>query len=187
METAAVLSAIAYIVLAIRESIWCWLFGVLSPALFIIVFYDAGLFWETLLQFFYIAVAIYGFFSWRGVPAGGKQKTIVVWKPSHHLAVITLTAALALAGGLWMSRVPDAALPYLDAFTSIFAVLATFMVAWKVLSNWLYWIVIDLASMWLYVQRDLYQSAALFGFYVILAIIGYLTWRRSYRSRSQAF
>jgi len=77
-------------------------------------------------------------------------------------------------------RWTDAAAPFIDAATTVSALLATWLVAQKILENWLYWIVIDVASVWLYLSRDLSLTAALFAGYVVLAAFGYRTWRRQW-------
>ena len=71
--------------------------------------------------------------------------------------------------------------PYLDAFTTIFSLMATFMVAKKVLENWIYWIVIDLLSIQLYAHRDLNLTAVLFALYTVIAVVGYFRWRKAFR------
>ena len=78
-----------------------------------------------------------------------------------------------------MTRYSDAALPYLDSFTTWGAVVTTFMVARKVLENWLYWFVIDVVSIFMFLQRDLYFTAALFAGYLVMIVIGYRSWRAS--------
>jgi nicotinamide mononucleotide transporter len=75
-------------------------------------------------------------------------------------------------------------MPYIDSFTTWGSVITTFMVARKVLENWLYWIVINSVAIFLYIDRDLYQTAGLYGLYIILSVIGFIAWRKAYFEQS---
>ena len=91
-----------------------------------------------------------------------------------------------MISGNLLATSTDAAWPFLDSFTTWASVFATFMVARKVLENWIYWIVIDALSILLYADRSLYVYAALFAAYVVIAVFGYLSWRRSLAERGAA-
>lgn len=175
IEGCAVALALAYVVLAIYQQRICWMAAFASSALYISVFWQVQLYLEAALQVFYIAMAIFGWLAWRNSET--QAAPIRTWPPSHHalacLAVMIVSAVLGSALSAWS----DAASPFVDAATSVSALLATWMVAQKLLENWLYWIVIDLASIGLYLSRDLALTAALFAGYVILAWLGYRTWR----------
>jgi nicotinamide mononucleotide transporter len=98
------------------------------------------------------------------------------------LAVVgTLAAALAL--GTVLSRT-NAAFPYLDSFTSVGAVITTYMVAKKILENWVYWLVIDGITLYIYWQRSLYLYAALFVVYLVLVVVGFYRWRRDWQAQA---
>ena len=83
-----------------------------------------------------------------------------------------------------LQQFTDAALPYLDSFTTWGSLVTTWMVARKVLENWLYWLVIDSVSIYLYIDRELYLTALLFAAYVVIVIIGYVKWSQRYRAQS---
>ena len=178
-ETAGVLLAIAYLVLAIRQNILCWAAALASSLIFMAVFYSALLYMESALQIFYAAMAVYGWYQWRYAGDEGVGVRIHTWKPIRHTWVIAAIIAVALLLG-WIMSKTDAAFPYADAFTTVAAVVTTFMVARKVLENWIYWFVIDSISVYLYVARELYLTALLFVFYLVLIVIGYRRWRRDY-------
>ncbi|MED5525601.1 nicotinamide riboside transporter PnuC [Gallaecimonas pentaromativorans] len=178
LEGVAVLLAVAYLWLAMRQSQWCWPAALVSTLLYVWLFYDVALLSESLLNVYYMAMAVYGWWSWRQGTAGGKLP--VNSRPlGWHLKVIGAGAALSLAWGHLMATHTQAAFPYLDAATSCFAVITTWMVTRKVLENWLYWIAIDGLSIWLYLQKDLAMTALLFVAYVLMAIAGYWSWRRA--------
>lgn len=85
--------------------------------------------------------------------------------------------------GWAMANYTPADFPYFDAATTVFAVFATFMVIKKVLENWLYWLVIDFVSIYIYLEKGLTPTAVLFGLYVILAAYGYYQWHKRYQGQ----
>ncbi|KGE03385.1 nicotinamide riboside transporter PnuC [Pseudohaliea rubra] len=179
-EAVAVLLGVAYLLLAARESLWCWYAAFASTAIFLVLFWQVRLYLESALQVYYLAMAVYGWWQWQ---RPGEARTLAISRfgaRAHGLVIGGVLALSALSGAL-LSRYTDAALPYLDAFTTWGAIVTTWMVARKILENWLYWIVIDSASIVLYLDRGLLLTAALFAAYVVICIAGFLAWRRHYR------
>lgn len=180
IEAGAVALAIAYLVLAIRENRWCWPAGFGSALLYLDVFYRAGLYMESALQLYYAAIAVYGWFAWGPQPAGpplGIQR----WPLRRHGVAAAVIGILTLGSGWLLGRYTDAALPYLDSFVTLSAVLTTWMVARKLLENWLYWLVIDGVTLALALERGLYLTAALFALYLVLVVIGWRRWLATWR------
>ncbi|MEP0203483.1 MAG: nicotinamide riboside transporter PnuC [Halioglobus sp.] len=180
LEAAAVILGIAYLLLAMRESLWCWPAALMSTSAFLIVFWQVNLLMETALQFYYIAMAVYGWWHWHH--GGPKESTLPIrrWRLSQHGMALLAVLALTLISGTLLSNKTDAALPYLDSFTTWGSILTTWMVTQKVLENWLYWLVIDAASLILYLDRELYLTAGLFLVYLIIVIFGFIAWRKHY-------
>ena len=183
LEVVAVLAALAYLVLAIRENIWCWLFAFISTAIYIYLFHQVSLLSESLLNVYYLIMAVYGWYQWR-FGDHHRARVITRWSVRKHLTLITITAVMVpLLGGLTQSW--GASMPYLDAFTSCFAVLATVMVAHKVLENWYYWLVINITSVYIFAAKSLFLTALLFAVYVILTVVGLINWNRHYARQQQ--
>lgn len=181
IEIVAVVFAIAYLALAIRQSLWCWPAALVSVTLFMIVFYASRVYMASALQIYYFAMAIYGWMEWR---RGGEQKSGVSvhrWPARLHFAVV---AGIVVVSGVlgWVLSRTDAALPYLDAFTTVAALVTTFMVARKVIENWIYWFVIDLVLVYMYWQIDLPWTAGLYVLYLVMVVVGFLSWLRTSRS-----
>ena len=178
-ENLAVLLAVAYLVLAMRENIWCWAAAFLSTAIYTVVFWNVALFMESALNVFYMGMAVYGWWQWTRGGKGDDGVRIHTWSAATHARTIAAILLLtAVTGGLL--SVTTAARPFVDSFTTVASVVTTFMVARKILENWLYWIVIDAVSIWLYLDRGLQSTAGLFVLYVVLAVAGYVSWRRRY-------
>jgi nicotinamide mononucleotide transporter len=190
LEIASVAFALAYLVLAVRQNILCWPAALISTLLSLALFFDARLYPETALQIFYAVMAVYGWYQWRhgGRPGGSPGERVVselpvsVWPLSRHALAVGGTLAAALALGTVLSRT-NAAFPYLDSFTSVGAVVTTYMVAKKVLENWVYWLVIDGITLYIYWQRSLYLYAALFVVYLVLVVVGFYRWHRDWRAQ----
>jgi len=178
-EALAVVLAVAYLVLAIRQNAWCWAAAAASTLLYLFIMYDSRLYMQSLLQLYYLAMAAYGWYHWRHPKSAGGELPVTVWPLRYHGFAIGAVLLLALVSAELLDRYSDAALPYIDAFTAWGAMVATFMVARKILENWLYWFVIDSVSIGLYLERELYFTAALFAAYLVMIVIGYRSWRAS--------
>jgi nicotinamide mononucleotide transporter len=183
-ELLAVVMAVLYLLLAIRENIWCWLCAGVSTAIYVYLFAEVRLYMESALNVFYFAMAIYGWQVWyRGAGRDG-DLPVSAWRPATHAVAIVLIIAASGASGTLLSVHTDAAYPYVDSLTTWGAIWATFLVARKVLENWWYWLAIDVASVFIYWARDLQLTSLLFIIYVIMIPFGLVSWTRSYRERS---
>lgn len=202
-EWAGVALALAYLLLAVRQHVACWVFAASSSAVFLWLFARAGLVMQAALQLFYIGMAGYGWHAWRGglaEPARPVTRRPVAW----HLRAVAAVALLSAVTG-WLSgkrdilhfvscrlrdcvavgemeNVPFSAVPYVDALVAWGSVFTTWLVARKVLENWLYWIALDLAAASLYWSQGLHATAVLFLLYSAIAVQGYRSWRTSLAS-----
>jgi nicotinamide mononucleotide transporter len=179
VEYGAVAFAVLYLVLAIRQNAWCWPAALISALLSAALFYDARLLMESGLQLFYAAIAVYGWHQWTRGPRG--HGVAIRWWPWRaHCAVIAgilITSALCA----WALSATRQVMPFVDSFTTVAAIVTQYMVAKKVLENWLYWFAIDSVSIYLYVSRDLYLYAGLFVVYLVLIVIGFRQWLSDWR------
>lgn len=173
IESIAVFFSILYVILASKESILCWGAAVISVSLYIYICFSAQLYAETGLQIFYLFMAFYGYYNWNN-KKGDLQ--ISEWNISTHLLIVFIGGLLTFLIGFYFATYTNAKMPIVDSFTTVFSVFATYMVTKKILGNWLYWIVIDLVSSYLYFIRSLEMTALLFIVYTIIAILGYLSW-----------
>ncbi|WP_444922410.1 nicotinamide riboside transporter PnuC [Microbulbifer sp. CnH-101-G] len=185
-EVAAVILALAYLLLAMREKISCWYAAFASTAIYLVLFWDVSLLMESALQIFYLVMAVYGWWQWRHHRDKNKDLKIHRWELQTHLMVFSGVGILTVLFGYLLDNFTSAALPYLDSFTTLGAVVTTYMVTRKVLENWIYWIVVDGASIYLYLDRGLYLTALLFLLYVVLVVIGFFQWKSIYNRQNQA-
>jgi nicotinamide mononucleotide transporter len=185
LELLAVVLGITYLLLAMKESLWCWYAAFIASAIFLYLFWQVDLVMETALQVYYLAMAVYGWWHWRSGASRTDSLPVSRWEASQHGYALAAVAVATLVSGWLLQEHTSAALPYLDSFTTWGSILTTWMVARKILENWLYWLVIDAVSIYLYIDRELYLTALLFAAYLIIVIFGYWKWLQHYRAQSR--
>ena len=169
----AVISGILYIILAAKENVWCWLAASISVCLYMYINYDLGYYSQAVLQIFYLFIAIYGYVMWNKLD----PERIKEWSEKKHLFIIFIGAIITFIIGFILTEyVEDSEQPILDSLTTVFSVFASYMVAKKVLGNWLYWIVIDSLIIYLYYIQGEFILALQFLVYIIIAVYGYFSW-----------
>ena len=178
LETLAVFFSLLYVFLASKNHIYCWVAGGISVLFYIYICYHAGLFAETMLQFFYLIMSIYGYLNWN---KNNGDLPIIQWSIKTHWILIFTCTIIAFFTGFLLKIYTSAEMPLIDSFTTVFSITTTYMVAKKVLGNWIYWIIIDLVSIYLYSSRELYLTSFLFIAYTFLAIYGYSKWLTTFK------
>lgn len=187
VEVAAVLVSITYVILSIRQIIWLWLFGILSAMLFAWVYAHSGFYAGMALQGYYAVISIYGWYHWSArskKPETGPVLPIVRLSKRLLPVLIAVWLLLWLSIGFLLSRTTDSTIPFWDAFTASGGIVATWMLARKILEQWLFWIVIDFVSIGLYFWQELYATTVLFIIYVFMAVLGYREWKKVWRTAS---
>lgn len=167
---------IAYVILAARESIWCWPAAFISTLIYTVLFWDGQLPMQALLNAYYLLMAVYGFSVWKKRERVDDNVRIHRKPLSFH--IIYIFSGLILTGliGYFLAASPDNRLPYLDAFVTVFSVMTTVLMARKVLENWLYWLVINSLAIALYWQTGFYVTIIMFMVYWVLAVYGFKNW-----------
>ena len=187
LELVAMLFALVYVIFAAQGSIWCWPAAFISTALYTVIFYDVLLLMDSVLNAYYLIMAIYGYWLWQKSSSTNNEQpkallAVLSWQSSWHLKACLILTAISFILGWVMANYTPADFPYLDTFTTVFAVFATYLVAKRILENWLYWIVIDAVSIYLYIEKDLIPTAILFIIYVFIAAFGYFKWQALYKN-----
>ena len=174
IELSAVIFSIIYVLLAAKKNINCWYAAIVSVLLYFFICIDAKLYAESGLQLFYLIMAFFGLYNWNKK----HEKKIISINAKIHLTLIIIGSLLTFLLGYYLTIYTSANSPLLDSFTTIFSIISTYMVAKKILENWIYWIIIDIVSIQLYISRDLYLTSLLFLLYTIIAIYGYFSWSK---------
>jgi nicotinamide mononucleotide transporter len=185
VEIWAVITGLVYVILAARAHIACWLFGIISSLLSIYLFYQGKLYAESILYFYYVIAGVYGWYAWSKQQSTEKLQNekvqIHTWDIKQHGLTLLAGIFFIILLSYVLRNYTDAQLPVIDASTTIFSFIATYMVTRKVLENWLYWIVIDLVTTGMYFYRAFYLYALLMIVYTIIAVLGYIRWKTVYQ------
>ena len=183
-EMLAVFLSISYILLAIKQNLWSWVAAFFSTLIYSILFFDASLLMDSALNIFYLVMAVYGWYSWKygNIKAQNEQLQITTYGITNNFKIIGILILISIVLGYIMANYTSADFAYLDTFTTVFAVFATYMLAKKVLENWIYWVVIDTVSIYIYIQKGFYLTAVLFAIYTVLACVAYIQWKKEYKN-----
>jgi nicotinamide mononucleotide transporter len=183
-EVAAALMGVAYILLAAKESHWCWPFAFFSTVIYTVLFWEGQLPMQALLNFYYIGMAVYGYWLWRKHGKTEDNLAITSWGWAKNLIFIAAGLIVSAIATYYLSTTGQSKSPALDAYTTVFAVMNTWLMAKKILQNWLYWVIIDAAAVVLYIETSYYATAALFVLNTILAIVGYISWVKLHKQQA---
>lgn len=186
IEIIAVISGFLCVYFTIKENILCWPTGLLQVSLYIFIFYDAKLYSDVILHIIYVAMNIYGWYYWLH---GGKMRKEArvkeisrAWLTGSVIGSVLATVLL----GWFMATRTDASFPYPDAFTTIFSLVAQWLMSLKRLESWYFWIAVDVVAVGVYYAKGLYLTTGLYSLFLIMAVIGLLKWRRSLLSGQDA-
>ena len=178
LEGIAAAFGVVSVYLSTRQNIWSWPTAIANVALYSVVFYNGRLYGQMGLQAIYLVLSIYGWYQWLH---GGAEKTeLRVSRASPRLlavlAATNLVAWVALAAVLGRT---DAALPWLDALLTTTSLVAQWMMTRKILQNWIIWIAVDIVYVPMFMSQRLYATALLYAAFLVLAVMGFVEWRRS--------
>jgi nicotinamide mononucleotide transporter len=183
LEWIAFFFTVANVWLTVKENIWCWPTGFVSVVLYAIVFYKARLYSSAALQIVFFILTLYGWYEWL---YGGKQQSelhVTATPRKWWPALAALCVALTFAIGRFMQSY-GAAFVYWDAAIAAMSIVAQWMMAKKLLENWILWLIVNVLSIFIYARSHIYVTALLYTILLVLAFKGYVEWRRSLRNAS---
>lgn len=178
LEILGTIVGLVYLYLEYKADIWLWLASIIMPAIYLVVFYDAGLYADTAINIYYLAVAIYGWFSWKFGSSSKKELPISHITTRQAVAMVVLYAIMQVAISLALQHLTDSDVAWFNGLTSALSVVGMWMLARKWIEQWIVWIVVDILSAGLYCYKGLYLTAILYALYAIIAIFGYRKWRQ---------
>jgi len=182
LEPVAVATGIISVYLSVKQKIWSWPTALVNVALYFVVFRESKLYADMVLQVIYFALSLYGWYEW--LYGGANRTELKVSRANPRMAVAL--AAIAVVGvavlGTLFARFTDAALPYVDSATSTTSLVAQWMMTRKVLENWTVWIAVDVVYIGMFIYKHLYLTSGLYAGFLVLAVMGHVQWRRSYRA-----
>jgi nicotinamide mononucleotide transporter len=162
----------------IRQNILCWYFGLLQVTLYCFVFYTSKLYSDMILHVIYIFLQVFGWYNWKY--GGSNKSTLRVTLITNTTFWIGLTVLITALLGYVMQTKTDASFPYEDAFITVASLVAQYLMIKKILQSWMFWIIVDVVAIIIYAYKDLYFTTVLYVLFLIMAIIGYLQWKKAY-------
>jgi nicotinamide mononucleotide transporter len=191
IEIVSVITGLIYLYFSVRQKIWLWPWGILTSAFCIVVFYEKQLYADMGLNVYYLLISIYGWHHWilRKDNASHDSIKISTLTISEWLPYLAVTLFLTISFALILINIPQkigllpSSVPWWDAFLTAGSIVATWMLARKVLEQWLWWIIIDSLSTGVFLYKELYFMAGLFVVYTIMSIVGYLKWKQDLKAQ----
>ncbi len=181
---------IVYLYLEYRASAWLWVASIAMPAIYLVVYYKAGLYADFGISIYYILASLYGLIYWlrrkdkETREDKDKQSGISHIPRSYYLPLGLVFAALFFVMGFILQTFTDSTVPWADAFTTSLSIIAMWLLARKYLEQWLFWIAADLGCALLYAYKDLWFTGGLYFAYAIIAVFGYRKWKNLMRIKS---
>jgi nicotinamide mononucleotide transporter len=182
IEWVAAIAGVVSVFLSARENIWSWPTALVNVSLYFYIFFRAGLYSDMGLQVVYFALSLYGWYQWL---YGGAQHTrLRVSRASPRVWIIATVVAVLFWTALsrYTATLPGVSLPYLDAGLTTTSLVAQWMMTRKILENWILWIIADVVYVPMFLFKGLYPTAAQYGVFLALAVMGFVNWRRSWRA-----
>jgi nicotinamide mononucleotide transporter len=183
IEILATLTGLIYLIYSIRGQILLWLFGILSSALYIYVFFRSKIYADMCISIYYVIISIYGWYHWS-FTTGKKGRDLPVSRLTLKSGIILAIVSVVLFLGIIfvLKNFTNSDIAFWDALITALSVTATWMLARKILEHWLIWIFVDMISVLLYIYKGLYPTVVLYMFYTTLAVLGYNEWKVKWRS-----
>ncbi|HKI87927.1 MAG TPA: nicotinamide riboside transporter PnuC [Draconibacterium sp.] len=185
IELLGAILGISYIFFSIRQSILTWPTGLLTSVLYTIVFFQSKFYADMGLQVYYVGISIYGWYFWLKGSNPKVNHSVPVRNLSNKLWIILgITSVLIYIILVFvLISFTDSDVPYMDSLTTALSIVATWMLAKKYLEHWLIWIFVDAVSAGLYVYKNLWPTVILFVIYTLMAVLGYLEWKKDLKKQ----
>jgi nicotinamide mononucleotide transporter len=178
LEGIAAAFGVVSVYLSTRQNIWSWPTAIVNVALYSVVFYNGRLYGQMGLQAIFLVLSIYGWYQW--LHGGAEKSELRVSRASPRLlATLAATNVVAWVVLAALLRRTDAALPWLDALLTTTSLVAQWMMTRKILQNWILWIAVDIVYVPMFISQRLYATALLYAVFLMLAVMGFVEWRRS--------
>ena len=186
---------LAYILLEYRASLWMWVVGFAMQVLGIVLYYQKGLYADCGMEFYYLSMTIYGYWKWvRGnqrdrsfdtsADSSDPQPPNLGGLEITHIPLRLLACWSVIMVAVWtliywlLVTYTNSNVPLADSFTTALSLIGIWALAHKYLEQWFIWIAVDVVTSVLYFYKDIPFKASLYALYVVIAIFGYMKWRR---------
>ena len=184
IEIVGAVLSLLYLFMSIKQNISLWLFGFLASAFYVVVFFETKFYADMSLQFYYLIISIYGYINWKyGTHQQGKELPISNISKSTMLQLLLASVIIYFIYYIILSKYTDSTIPIADSIVGMLSVIGTWMLARKIIENWLVWIIADALACGLFFYKELYPTAILFIIYTLMAVVGYWQWKKTMKSK----
>lgn len=180
LEIIGTVVGLVYLYLEYRASVWLWVASIAMPVIYLFVYYEAGLYADFGISIYYILASVYGLVCWLKSPSKDNDEALKI-KRTPRFAWLPLAIAFAVTFAIIsfiLTRFTDSVVPVADAFTTALSIIAMWMLARKYIEQWIVWILADAGCAALYLYKGLWFTAGLYLLYAIIAVFGYINWKR---------
>ena len=183
IEIVGAILSLIYLYLSIKQKISLWVFGFLSSAFYIVVFFQTKFYADMSLQFYYLAISVYGWFVWtHAKPETGHELPATKISSRLIFQLIVSSIIIYVIYYIILDKFTDSTIPKVDSLVGMLSVIGTWMLARKLIENWLVWIVADGIATGLFFYKGLYPTAILFIIYTVMAVVGYWQWQKDIKT-----
>ena len=184
IEIVGAVLSLLYLFMSIKQNISLWLFGFLASAFYVVVFFETKFYADMSLQFYYLIISVYGYLNWKyGTHQQGKELPISNISKSTMLQLLLASVIIYFIYYIILSKYTDSTIPIADSIVGMLSVIGTWMLARKIIENWLVWIIADALACGLFFYKELYPTAILFIIYTLMAVVGYWQWKKTMKSK----
>lgn len=183
IELLGAILGIIYVFFSIRQNIYTWPVGLLTSVLYVVVFFNSKLYADMGLQMYYVVISIYGWYEWLRGNSSDSKEMLKVSRLSLNLGLVLVLVSFLIFLLMWyvLKNYTDSPVPFADSLATSLSIVATWMLARKILEHWLVWVFVDAFSIGLFLYKDLLPTVVLFVVYTFMAVVGYREWRKEYR------
>ncbi|MEI8114949.1 MAG: nicotinamide riboside transporter PnuC [Bacteroidia bacterium] len=182
IELLGAILGVVYVFFSIRQNILTWPVGLLSSILYVWIFFNSKLYADMGLQMYYVFISIYGWYEWLKGNQDNAREKLEVNRLNLKLGILLIVISLIIFGMIWLILInyTDSQVPVADSLATSLSIVATWMLARKILEHWLVWIFVDAFSIGLFIYKGLLPTVILFVVYTIMAVVGFVEWKKDF-------
>lgn len=187
IETAGMLTGLIAVYLQVKQKVWLWPVYIINVSIYIYIYYNSRLYADMSLMVYYLVVSVYGWYNWLKGKRDDQSEPLPVRKmqKKYYLLLVLIEIALFTLMVLILKHLTNSTTPYRDALVTSLSFIATWLLAKKYIENWIIWLIADVISIELYIYKKLYPTTVLFIVLSIMAVIGLISWKKSYSNQTQ--
>jgi len=185
IEIFGVITGILYVIFEVKQNRLLWPLGIITSLAYIYIFFTGKFYADMGLQVYYVLISIYGWYFWSRGGSKAEKGELPVVRVSRQQAILFFLLFIASWVGIYfvLDRYTDSTVPLGDSFTTALAIVATWMLTQKIIEQWFLWIIANVVSIGLYIYKGLYPTVILYAVYAVMAVYGYVEWKRSMKNQ----